>query len=110
MSDVNENQPGTERGREPSGPAAGEVPNEEEVAEAFPEADDVPLREQTDLVDDDGTDIRQYTGEPVETEYGTVTPQQMVVGTERTVGGGEFPNDHRPPDDDDEPVDPSPSR
>jgi hypothetical protein len=90
----------TER-REVSGPAAGEIPNEEEVASEFPEGDDVPLREQADLVDEDGTDIRQYTGEPVETEYGTVTPQQMAVGTEQTVGGGEFPNDRRPPDDGD---------
>ena len=109
MSDANENQPGDHDRREP-GPAAGEIPNEEEVAGEFPHADDVPLRDQADLVDDDGTDIRQYTGEPVETEYGTVTPQQMAVGTERTVGGGEFPNDQWPPDEDDEPVASPPSR
>ena len=86
------------RDEEPSGPAAGEIPNEEEVAREFPAAADVPLREQTDLVDEDGSDIRQYTGEPVETEHGTVAPQQMAVGTEQVVGGGEFPNDERPAD------------
>ena len=99
-----------DRNREPTPPAAGEIPNEDEVASEFPEADTAPLREQADLIDDDGTDIRQYTGEPVETEHGTVTPQQMAVGTERTVGGGEFPNDPRPPDEDDEPVDSPASR
>lgn len=73
-------------------PAPGEVPNEEEVAEEFPHGSDAPLREQRDLIDEDGDDIRQYTGEPVETEYGTVLPQQMAAGSERVVGGGEFPN------------------
>jgi len=73
-------------------PMAGDMPNELAVAAAFPTADDRPLREQTSLVDADGTDIRQYTGEPVETEFGVVVPQQMAVGSERVVGGGEFPN------------------
>jgi hypothetical protein len=73
-------------------PSAGDVPNEEEVAREFPHGTDAPLREQRPLIDEDGVDIREYTGEPVETEYGTVLPQQMAVGSERVVGGGEFPN------------------
>jgi|SRR5689334_2594416 hypothetical protein len=73
-------------------PMAGDMPNELAVASAFPTADDRPLREQGSLIDADGTDIRQYTGEPVETEFGVVVPQQMAVGSERVVGGGEFPN------------------
>jgi hypothetical protein len=74
------------------GPAAGVVPNEEEVAREFPHGDGRPLAEQRDLVDADGDDIRQYTGEPVETEEGTVLPQQMVTGAPVVVGHGEFPN------------------
>ena len=73
-------------------PAAGEVPNEAEVAREFPHGEDRPLREQADLTDAQGDDIRQYTGEPVETEDGVVIPQQMAVGEEQEVGGGEFPN------------------
>jgi hypothetical protein len=76
-------------------PEPGDIPNEAEVASEFPHAEDVPVREQRDLVDDEGDDIRQYTGEPVETELGTVVPEQMAVGSQRTVGGGEFP--HEPP-------------
>ena len=85
----------------------GDVPNEDEVAREFPHVADEPLAEQTDLVDEDGDDIRQYTGEPVPTEHGTVAPQQMVTGRQRDVGGGEWPDapprgdDH---DDVDEPV------
>lgn len=33
------------------------------------------------LIDDDGTDIREYTGEPIETDDGWVLPQQQNVGT-----------------------------
>jgi len=73
-------------------PMAGDMPNELAVAAAFPTAEDRPLREQGSVVDDDGDDIRQYTGEPVETDFGVVVPQQMAVGSERVVGGGEFPN------------------
>jgi hypothetical protein len=74
------------------GPAAGEVPHEDEVAAAFPHGTDAPLVEQVPVHDEDGDDVRQYTGEPVETEHGTVLPQQMVTGAERVVGGGEYPN------------------
>jgi hypothetical protein len=92
-----------ETARRPSGTTSSEVSNEDEVAREFPAAENVSLREQRDLVDDDGDDIRQYTGEPVETEHGTVIPQQSAVGAEQVVGGGEFPNDHRPPAQADEP-------
>jgi hypothetical protein len=73
-------------------PAAGEVPNEDEVAAEFPHGTDEPLVEQLPVHDREGDDIRQYTGEPVETEHGTVLPQQMVTGSQTVVGGGEFPN------------------
>jgi hypothetical protein len=82
-------------GRADRAPAPGDVPNEEAAVEEFPHARDVPLKEQTSLVDEHGTDIRQYTGEPVDTEEGPVVPQQMAVGSQRVVGGGEFP--HAPP-------------
>lgn len=94
-------------GHRSRGAPPGQVPNEDEVAREFPAADQRPLEEQTDLIDDDGTDIRQYTGEPVETEHGTVVPQQMTVGAERVVGGGEFPNDERPRADADTEADPA---
>ena len=69
-----------------------QVPNEEEAAREFPHGDGRPLREQMPLIDEDGEDIRQYTGEPVETEDGWVLPQQMATGSQNVVGGGEFPN------------------
>lgn len=68
------------------------VANEEEVSREFPDGDGRPLREQTSLVDEDGDDIRRYTGEPVETDNGWVTPQQSPSGSPNVVGGGEFPN------------------
>ena len=58
------------------------VSNEEEVAREFPHGDGRPLREQMPLIDEDGEDIRQYTGEPVETEDGWVLPQQMATGSQ----------------------------
>jgi hypothetical protein len=69
-----------------------EVANEAEVAREFPHGDGRPLRDQMPLIDDDGDDIRQYTGEPVETEGGWVLPQQTATGSQNVVGGGEFPN------------------
>ena len=86
-------------------PAPGNVPNEEEAEREFGVVQDGrPLKEQVDVEDDDGTDIRQYTGEPVPTEHGYVIPQQNAVGAERVVVGGEFPDepprgDERAPDD-----------
>lgn len=73
-------------------PAEGHVQNEDEVAREFPHGDGRPLSEQASLIDDEGDDIRQYTGEPVETEDGWVLPQQMATGQQNVVGGGEFPN------------------
>lgn len=72
--------------------AGAKVPNEDEAAREFPHGDGRPLREQLPLTDDDGDDIRQYTGEPVETEQGWILPQQMATGTQNVVGGGEFSN------------------
>ena len=85
-------------------PAPGEVPNEEEAEEEFGVTDDGrPLAEQG-LLDEDGIDRRLYSGEPVPTEHGYVIPEQEVVGSQRTVGGGEFPNeaDRNGDDEDDE--------
>jgi hypothetical protein len=91
------------------GPPAGEVPNEREAAAVFPHGDERPLREQTRLTDDDGDDVRQYTGEPVETEEGIVIPQQSVTGSQEVVGGGEFPTDTPVGDDDTPAADDGPS-
>lgn len=82
----------TTDGAEPSEADKGSVPNEEEVAREFPHGDGRLLKEQTALVDEDGDDIRQYTGEPVETEDGWVLPRQSATGSQNVVGGGEFPN------------------
>jgi hypothetical protein len=75
------------------------IPNEDEVAREFPHGDGRRLAEQMPLIDEDGDDIRQYTGEPVETEDGWVLPQQMATGSQNVVGGGEFPD---APDTDDD--------
>jgi len=56
-----------------------------------------PLEEQSDLTDEDGDDIREYTGEPVETDDGWVVPQQQNVGPGNEVGGGEWPDPDTPP-------------
>lgn len=68
----------------------------------FPHGDGRPRKEQVPLIDDDGDDIRQYTGEPVETEDGWVLPQQTPTGSQNVVGGGEFPNTPGRADEDDD--------
>lgn len=60
--------------------------------EFFDEGDPGSLADQRDLVDDDGDDIREYTGEPVETEDGWVIPVQQNVGPGNMAGQGEFPD------------------
>jgi len=62
----------------------------------FEEAEPGTLAEQRDLLDDEGEDIRQYTGEPVETEEGWVLPQQQNVGPGNEAGGGEWPDPATP--------------
>ena len=91
----------TTEGSPNTNPDAARVPNEDDVAREFPHGDGRPLREQMPLIDEDGEDIRQYTGEPVETEDGWVLPQQMVTGSQNVVGGGEYPNtpEDQPSDD-----------
>lgn len=74
-----------------TGAPQGDVPNEAAAEREFPAVANEPLAEQSDLVDEDGDDIRQYTGEPVPTEHGAVAPQQMATGADRDVGGGEWP-------------------
>lgn len=69
------------------------VVNEDEVLDAFPEGDNRPLRDQAELEDDTGADIREYTGEPVDTGRGVVIPQQQNQGRDNSVGGGEFPQE-----------------
>jgi hypothetical protein len=54
------------------------------------------LQDQGPLLDEDGDDIREYTGEPVETEEGWVVPQQQNVGPGNMAGGGEWPDPHTP--------------
>jgi ssDNA-binding Zn-finger/Zn-ribbon topoisomerase 1 len=54
------------------------------------------LKDRGSLLDEDGEDIRQYTGEPVETEEGWVLPQQQNVGKENMAGRGEFPDKRAP--------------
>lgn len=107
-----------------SGPRADLVPTDRESDEALPgeveaihdrvegSTDERPLgtdrqffeparpgslRDQGSLLDEDGEDIRQYTGEPVETLEGWVLPQQQNVGPGNAAGGGEYPDPSTPP-------------
>ena len=54
------------------------------------------LAEQQELTDEEGDDIREYTGEPVETEEGWVLPQQQNAGPGNMAGGGEWPDPRTP--------------
>jgi hypothetical protein len=64
----------------------------------FERAEPGNLRDQRDLIDDDGDDIRMYTGEPVETDEGWVLPvQQNFAGRDNIAGGGEWPDPHAEP-------------
>lgn len=62
----------------------------------FDEGGPGTLREQGDLLDEQGEDIRQYTGEPVETDEGWVIPHQQNVGPGNMAGGGEWPDPNAP--------------
>jgi hypothetical protein len=70
----------------------------------FDEGGPGSLAERGSLLDEQGEDIRQYTGEPVETDEGWVVPVQQNVGPDNMAGGGEFPDPNSPsamPSDDD---------
>ena len=54
------------------------------------------LADRGSLQDAEGDDIREYTGEPVETEEGWVIPQQQNVGPGNMAGGGEWPDPDTP--------------
>jgi hypothetical protein len=54
------------------------------------------LADQQELIDEEGDDIREYTGEPVETEEGWVLPQQQNAGPGNVAGGGEWPDPRTP--------------
>lgn len=70
------------------------VENEDEVLREFPEGDNRTLADQVgSTTDETGADIREYTGEPVDTGDGIVIPQQQNVGEEQVVGDGDF-HDH----------------
>lgn len=74
-------------------PEPGDVPNEAEAEDEFGVTDDGrSLRERGELTDDEGDDVRRYSGEPVPTEHGYVVPQQSPSGANPdAVGGGERP-------------------
>jgi hypothetical protein len=66
--------------------------------ERFDEGGPGTLADQGPLTDDEGEDIRHYTGEPVETEQGWVIPgQQNLAGKDNIAGGGEWPDPYTPP-------------
>jgi uncharacterized C2H2 Zn-finger protein len=67
-----------------------------------PLGDTRSLRERGSLLDAEGEDIRQYTGEPVETEEGTVIPRQQNAGPGNIAGGGEWPDPNASPAQPDE--------
>jgi len=71
--------------------------------ENFAPAEPGSLADQGPLIDETGADVREYTGEPVETEQGWVLPQQQNVGPGNEAGSGEWPDPDVPsamPDDD----------
>ena len=61
----------------------------------FEDAEPGNLADQRDLIDEDGDDIRMYTGEPVETDDGWILPQQQNQPG-NSAGGGEFPDPDTP--------------
>ena len=63
--------------------------------EFFEPAEPGSLKDQRDLIDEDGDDIRMYTGEPVETDDGWILPQQQNVPG-NSAGGGEYPDRETP--------------
>lgn len=65
-------------------------------ADLFDDAEPGSLAEQRPLRDEDGEDIRQYTGEPVETEDGWVVPVQQTAGPGNAAGSG-TPDERRSP-------------
>lgn len=66
--------------------------------ELVPEAATLRDLRDGELVDEDGDDVRMYTGEPVETEDGWVLPQQQnLAGRDNIAGGGEWPDTDAPP-------------
>ena len=56
-------------------------------APRFAEAEPGRLVDQLPLLDEDGEDRRQYTGEPVETDEGWVLPVQQNTGPGTTADG-----------------------
>lgn len=78
-------------GRDPQ--TTGRTPHLGDDRQFFEEGGPGNLADQTELTDAEGDDIREYTGEPVETEDGWVIPQQQNVGPGNEAGGGEFPNE-----------------
>ncbi len=73
------------------------TPQQREDLDKMVPSSDATLKDQGPLEDEDGEDIRQYTGEPVETEDGWVVPQQQNAGTGNVAGGGEWPDPKSPP-------------
>ena len=61
----------------------------------FEDAEPGNLADQRDLIDEDGDDIRMYTGEPVETDDGWILPQQQNLPG-NSAGGGEYPDPATP--------------
>lgn len=61
----------------------------------FDDAEPGTLSDQRDLIDEDGDDIRMYTGEPVETDDGWILPQQQNQPG-NSAGGGEYPDPDTP--------------
>lgn len=61
-------------------------------ARFFEPAHEGALLDQRPATDDTGADVREYTGEPVETDDGWVIPMQQNVGPGNEAGQGEFPD------------------
>ena len=98
--DTSEAPPTYPAGERTDGFRTGAAPQDPVSAqpERFEAAGPGTLAERGELTDEQGEDIRQYTGEPVETEEGWVVPQQQnFAGKDNIAGGGEWPDPKTPP-------------
>jgi hypothetical protein len=85
------------RHAKPSGATADRPLGEDRKYFEEPKEAGANLADQGSTIDEDGDDIREYTGEPVETEEGWVLPQQQNAGPGNIAGGGEWPDPDTPP-------------
>lgn len=76
---------------------ANDSPYDETAGTAEVPSEKVDPTTDVDEVELTDEEAREVTSEPVEIEGGTVRISQQNVGSERSVGSGEFPDPDTPP-------------